>query len=328
MTNVTNTAQQSIESKALVLVISFGRFGNHKKMQADIQEQMIEALETQVSTETDEKKAADLQERRRVMISARKQLLISPELDAIATFDRETDKMLKLNCVDSSLLKGAYFVPLAKVEPITLKLERRFAERGPLVDTFCSVYETRVLEAQGPLGAAWDPSNYRKNARNTFRMEWRWLTMDVPGRLKEISAAVFEQEREKAAAMWADALDSARQLLRENMRDLVGHMVDRLTPGADGKPNVFRNSMLANINGFLDTFGSRNITDDAELQELVTNARKLLSGVEPADLRENGSTRKFVQQQFQAIQLTLDGMIGAKPQRRITFADDDSQAAA
>ena len=92
--------------------------------------------------------------------------------------------------------------------PRTYRRACRFAERGPLVDTFCSVYETRVLEAQGPLGAAWDPSNYRKNARNTFRMEWRWLTMDVPGRLKEISAAVFEQEREKAAAMWADALDT------------------------------------------------------------------------------------------------------------------------
>jgi hypothetical protein len=46
------------------------------------------------------------------------------------------------------------------------------------------------------------------------------------------------------------------------------------------------------------------------------------------DLRENDRTRQFVQQQFQAIQLTLDGMIQAKPQRRITFADDDSQAAA
>jgi hypothetical protein len=328
MTNLTNNAQQSLESKALVLVISFGRFGNHKKMQADIQEQMIEALEREEQAETDENKKADQHERRRAMISARKQLLISPELEAIATFDRETDKMLKLNCVDSSLLKGAYFVPLAKVEPITLKLERRMTERSILIDAFCSAYETRVLEAQGPLGTAWDLRNYRKNARGTFRMEWRWLTMDVPGRLKEISASVFEQEREKAAKMWADALDSARQLLRENMRELVSHMVDRLQPEADGKPKVFRNSMLANINGFLDTFNSRNITDDAELQELVTNARKLLSGVEPADLRENDSTRNFVQKQFAAIQLTLDGMVQAKPQRRITFADDDSQAAA
>jgi hypothetical protein len=153
-------------------------------------------------------------------------------------------------------------------------------------------------------------------------MEWRWLRMDVPGRLKEISAQIFEQERVKAAAMWADALESAKQLLRENMRELVAHMVDRLTPGADGKPNVFRNSMLANINDFLDTFQSRNITDDSDLQEIVTNARKLLSGVEPTDLRENDSTRNFVQQQFQAIQLTLDGMIGSKPQRKITFADE------
>jgi hypothetical protein len=125
MTNVTNNAQQSIESKALVLVISFGRFGNHKKMQADIQEQMIEAPEKEEQAETDENKKADQRERRRAMISARKQLLISPELEAIATFDRETDKMLKLNCVDSSLLKGAYFVPLPKVEPITLTRHSR-----------------------------------------------------------------------------------------------------------------------------------------------------------------------------------------------------------
>jgi hypothetical protein len=219
-------------------------------------------------------------------------------------------------------LKGAYFVPLAKVEPITLKLEKRLADREGLISAFCSTYETRVLEAQGPLGAAWDPRNYRKNVRQSFKMEWRWLRMDVPGRLKEISAQIFEQERVKAAAMWADALESAKQLLRENMRELVAHMVDRLTPGADGKPNVFRNSMLANINDFLDTFQSRNITDDSDLQEIVTNARKLLSGVEPTDLRENDSTRNFVQQQFQAIQLTLDGMIGSKPQRKITFADE------
>jgi hypothetical protein len=68
--------------------------------------------------------------------------------------------------------------------------------------------------------------------------------------------------------------------------------------------------MLGNINGFLDTFNSRNITDVAELQELVTNARKLLSGVEPADLRENDSTRKFVQQQSVAIQKPERPVVG------------------
>ena len=105
------------------------------------------------------------------------------------------------------------------------------------------------------------------------------------------------------------------------MLELVKHARERLAPAPDGKPKVFRNSLVKNLNEFLDTFLIRNIGDDQELAGLVEQMRSLAAGVAPEDLRTSDSLRRSWTAELGRIESSLTSMIIEKPMRQIRFDD-------
>jgi hypothetical protein len=105
------------------------------------------------------------------------------------------------------------------------------------------------------------------------------------------------------------------------MADMVSHLVDRLSSKEDGKKKIFRDTVMDPINEFIRTFPARNLTDDAELQELVNQTKQLVGGVNPENLRNNEGLRDTVQTGFTEIKSKLDTMIVKMPKRAIRFED-------
>lgn len=83
-------------------------------------------------------------------------------------------------------------------------------------------------------------------------------------------------------------------------------MADRLTPDASGKPKVFRDSLVANMAEYLETFPLRNVTSDDALAALVDQAREMLRGVSPKDLRSNEGLRDATARNMAEIKAALD----------------------
>jgi hypothetical protein len=130
-----------------------------------------------------------------------------------------------------------------------------------------------------------------------------------------------EPAREGRARQWADATAVVQHTVREGLAELVAHLVDRLTGDKDGKLKVFRNSIMTNLNEFLEVFNARNITDDQQLAALVDKARRLISGVDAETLRESKNVRETVRTGFAKIQTALDGMLVDKPERAYRLDD-------
>jgi hypothetical protein len=65
-----------------------------------------------------------------------------------------------------------------------------------------------------------------------------------------------------------EAVTEVQSVMRTAMADLVRHMHDRLQDGPDGKPARFHQTTVSKLVAFLDSFEFRNVTDDAELEEL------------------------------------------------------------
>jgi len=146
----------------------------------------------------------------------------------------------------------------------------------------------------------------------------------VPDQLKGISQEVWEQEREKAAQRMAEASSEIQQVLRETMAKLIQHMADRLKTAGDDKPLRFKESTVSNLVEFLANFEFRNVTDDTELQRLVTEARGLLQGINADDLRTTGELRTKVQQGMAGIAAQLDTMLMRAGGRKFRFDEEES----
>jgi hypothetical protein len=295
--------EPSLFEKAVCLTLAIGRFGNTRK-----------APLTNVQVQAD---------KNRLRLS--KQLLVSPELEKVESYDSALRTWVQSRCLPMpAVFKGSYVLPLGAVEEVHARLERAEREERPiLVDDFCRSYPAAIEQAQLDLGDLFDPQNYPGlgRVRTMFYVDYRYFSLSTPSRLRDFSVTLFREERDKAARLWQETLEEGRQYLRNLLLEIVKHARERLEPGENGKPKVFRNSLVNNINEFLDTFQIRNIADDRELAGLVEQTRRLASGIGAQDLRGDDTLRQAWAGELTRIERSLASMVVDQPTRRITFDD-------
>lgn len=297
---------EGLLTKAVIISFKTGRFGNTRRVGKS-------QIEISVNGDRIDQDA----------LKTNKELLDSKELQAIGSFDAKTRVRLLTYCLPSYIDEGYYFLPITLVEDVNFYLSRKQRERERMVEMFCGVYRQLQTAAKDRLGPLYRESDYPavEEVRRSFTWVVRYISFSVPGSLRDVSSSLFEQEKERQEKMWEEAAEEVRQALRESMAGLVQHAIEKLNYQTNGKPQIFRDSMVANMAEFLDLFDRRNLTNDASLAALVGQARQLMAGVDPATLRSDVVARDRIRAGFQGIQATMDSMLVDKPVRAIDLDD-------
>lgn len=292
----------TIFDRAVCVAVTFNRLGTKRKVSSS-------------AVETD----AD-----RAMIHVAKDILDSDELKEVQGLDGKIRGYIASRALPSLFRSGVWLLPIPLVEEVDKKLEEFRLQREDLTKKFLAVYPDKIEEAKRRLNGLFSPTDYPPIERvaAAFGMSTQYLSFGVPGTLESINKAIFEREKEKAQTKLTEATEEITQVLRLALKDLTDHMVERLAPSQDGKPKVFKNTLVANMKDFLETFKARNITDDEETEQLVEKAKQLLDGVDPQMLRDNTSIRQYVQKGMTDIKAALDTMVVLKPARQISFEDE------
>lgn len=288
-------------SKTVALIVTFSSVGNQKKVSS-----------SQVEVDADKE-----------WIRVSKTLLECDEYDAIGHLDSEIKSWLDSRALPSLLKRGIYLLPIPMVQEADAKLKDFAEQRRYLVEKFVSVYKVHVKEARARLRELFSESDYRSSMqiRGDFNLSWQFTSFNTPASLQQISKELFEQEKQKAEATWRDAATSIEQMLLSNLSEMVNHLVEKLTPGEDGKKKVFRNSMVSNMQEFLANLNMRNVTDNAQLKALSDQAKKLIVGVEAQQLRDEEGLRDSIRNGFDKIKSKLDDLVEVKPKRAISLEE-------
>ena len=98
---------------------------------------------------------------------------------------------------------------------------------------------------------------------------------------------------------------------------MVEHLTERLSGRQDGKPKVFRDTAVTNLTEFFDRFRSLNIRSNEQLDDLVENAQRVITGVDPQQLRNSQALREQVASQMTVVQSGLDQLLVDRPRRNI-----------
>ena len=309
---------EGLLEKAVILCFRTGRFGNSRKVkQSQVAELAVfdsDGTEKIIIGEGKKSKALKLN----------RQLLDSKELEAITSHDGKTRvTILRKWCVPSFADEGYYFVPLVLVPEVDEYLSEREAERKDLVEAFYSVYEGLQVQAQSEQGALYRVADYPEvgKVKSSFTWTVRYLAFSTPGKLQEISQSLYQRERDRLAATWQQAGEEVREALREAWSGLVDHFVERLSYKPGGKPQAFKDTLVGNMTDFIALFDKRNLTDDDELSAIIGQARSLLSGVDPEQLRKDLPVRDRIRQSFEEIKRASDSFLVDKPARQIDFDD-------
>ena len=171
--------------------------------------------------------------------------------------------------------------------------------------------------ARERLGDLFDSSDYPTTLVGMFAIEHDFPSVEPPPYLRQLSPELYQQECQRVQSRFDEAVQLAEQAFIEELARLVDHFSERLSGSADGKPKVFRDSAVTNMAEFFERFRSLNVRSNEQLDELVGNAQRVVSGVEPQDLRDSQTLRQTLSTQMAAVQAGLDQLLVDRPRRNI-----------
>jgi hypothetical protein len=299
-----NVAEKTVNKSSIVettvfLRISYGIPGNTRRVsssQVDVKsnEDALPNVDFEALSE-DEKTIA--KEKAKRMLKVSKELLESPELEAIKKADGIMRTYIYKQCLPYTDM-GVMILPLGQdgwfAQSVNDRLEAYADERKELVSACVANYPERIKDAEkqlSPLGL-FNQSDYlsKEEFAAKFSFSWRMFSFAVPENLKKIGK--FAEESAKLEETFKVAATEITVLMRESLHGLMSHLKDVLTPTEDGKKKRIFDSAVTNIQEFLDTFSARNITNDEELNTLVEQAKALINpGVYADKLRKDDSFR-------------------------------------
>jgi hypothetical protein len=114
-----------------------------------------------------------------------------------------------------------------------------------------------------------------------------------------------------------DAIQLAEEAFTTELSKLVSHLTERLSGNNDGKVKIFRDSAVENLTEFFARFRQLNVRSNEQLDNLVTDAQRIIQGIEPQGLRENAGLRQQVATELSRVQSVLDGLLVDRPRRNI-----------
>jgi len=255
----------------------------------------------------------------KALIRVSKNLVDSPEVQAIRSLDGDIRRYLYDTCLPFDV--SIHLLPLGLIEAVDERLRDFKAQRDELVEAFLHAYPRLCQEAAVRLRTLYNPADYPPvdEVRACFTLSWQYISYGVPEQLGEISARIFETEREKAAQAMSQACDEIRQVMRASLLEMVNHLRDRLADQPDGKPQRLRESTVQKLRDFLATFDLRNVVDDHELRHQVEKARSLLEGVSTDELRNMPLVRASVREGMAQLAAQMDVLVSDRVSRKFRF---------
>ena len=212
---------------------------------------------------------------------------------------------------------GLRLIRQDSVDSIQAKMLEFRDELSDSVSELEQRFSDLTTEARERLGDLFNPLDYPSTLAGVFEIQWSFPTVEAPEYLRRLNPDLYAQECDRVRSQFEEAVRLAESAFVEELSKLIDHLSERLAGSEDGKPKVFRDSAIGNLDTFFSKFRSLNIGSNEQLDGLVTQAQQILSGVDPQSLRDRNALRQSVSTKLSSVQASLDGLLVDRPRRNI-----------
>jgi hypothetical protein len=306
-----STPAQRLRQRAAAVRVHFTWWGTHRTLTAQQKEEVSVTYAADVRFLTAGKKIIDVRhEAFRRLTSLRSRI--------VAYW-----RSLTLPYVES----GVRLIKQSDIDAFVHTMEDFRNELTQAEADLNAVYDQIKADARLRLGRLYRPDDYPPEVRGLFGVDWDFPSVEPPSYLMRLNPEVYQQEQERVARRFEEAVQLAEQAFVTEFTRLVAHLTERLGNDAEGERKVFRDSAVTNLVAFFDRFRHLNIRSSAQLDALVEQAQQLVQGIAPQELRDDGTLRQQVAAQLSQVQTVLDGMLVDRPRRRILRSVPSSNGA-
>lgn len=224
---------------------------------------------------------------------------------------------------------GGRILPTTQYEAYTLQVRESSRLLEEAVELFVASYASYIGEAEERLGDLFSEDDY-----------------PAISEIKEkFSLSVSFEKVPEAADFRVDISDSEQQRLREQITSRVGDQyndsikriwnriytaVERMNERLSSVDNVFRDTLVENVQQLAEVLPSLNIMEDPALAQMATELQNKLCGYTPAELRQNHVLRSEVSDSSRELMNRMGAMGGiftdrAEAAARETEAEADDE---
>ena len=188
--------------------------------------------------------------------------------------------------------KGSRLLTVANYERYTEIMdglrERLVRERASFIED----YDHYVEQARIDLGKLFRMEDYpsKEDLRDRFSIRYRITPVpDADHFIAKLASDDTERVKRDIERHIEEQLHDAVGDLYRRLAEAVERVSERLDEDENGKPLVFRDTMISNIRDLVDVVPRLNIFGDQRLAGLCEQVKDRIAGVEPDSLRPSGT---------------------------------------
>ena len=196
--------------------------------------------------------------------------------------------------------KGPRLLTVANYERYTQVMdglrERLVRQRARFIED----YDDYVEQARIDLGKLFRIEDYpsKDQLRDRFSIRYRITAVpDADHFIARLASEDTERVKRDIERHIEEQLHDAVGDLYRRLAEAVERVSERLNEDDDGKPLVFRDTMISNIRDLVDVVPRLNIFGDHRLASLCEQVKDRIAGVEPDSLRPSGAFDPVVRAQ-------------------------------
>lgn len=212
---------------------------------------------------------------------------------------------------------GIRLIRRDEIQMFDIKLASLRQELEEAVIVLDDHYADLKAAARRRLGSLYSANDYPATLAGLFLVAWEYPNVEPPAYLQQLSPALYEEESRRVAARFDEAVALAEQAFTDEFSKLVSHLTERLSGSEDGKEKIFRDSAVVNLVEFFGRFKHLNVRSNADLDNLVEQAQRIVRNVRPQELRDNQNLRQRIAGQLAGVQSQVEGLLVDKPRRNI-----------
>ena len=201
---------------------------------------------------------------------------------------------------------GQRLIPMAQFFELKKWINTQEIEFNSIVSEFLREYPTLISAQAFQLGALFNRNEYPSvdEIRHKFGFRVGFLPLPQAGDFRvDATTEVINEMEEQYKETLNTRIQQVNEDLWERLHSTIKHMADRMGVGADGKKNIFRDSMVDNAVDLCDLLKRLNITNDQKLEKARASLESALLGVDATELRKEGAREEMA--------IKLDSILGA-----------------
>ena len=216
-----------------------------------------------------------------------------------------------LGMTKPSAVEGERILPIVDLGEYKTKIDALIVPYYEAREEFCAIYTDLMEEGKRALAGLADSVRYPSVAQVRERFSVQMRTQPLSRGSAGVFDDIHQSARSQLTGLFSDSLNGIMASMMRHawseLYEIIFKMINSLTDkvddatGATGKKRLFDSTLIENPKRYIDRLELYNVANDPEMDAAVMELKRVVSGMDMEELREEPKFREHIKEELETI---------------------------